>query len=371
MSDDDRFVAFLSEYENLVPGDTNGSIDAFVRDRETGTTERVSLTDAGAQAQYGALTARDSRVAISGEGRFVAFASGSSDLVPGLQFFADRVYVRDRARQQTELVSVRSDGSVGYTTGGFNPSLGAGGRLVAFESASNDLVSGDTNGVNDVFVHDRETGATERISLTGAGAQACAPPGRRADAPTIRPSAATVASSRSARLSAHVFDAPGEYWVLLIVNDGELDSPTSVGSGSYATVTIGEAPATGECVSVPVGPTYDSIECRLLAARTTTLESAATSRMRNRMIVELDMARKRLDAARGFCAAGNARKAKARVRAMRSWIDAYARRMKSSQARTLVPDPTRTQLAQAAAGMRVHVNAMARGMVCPQDAGAP
>ncbi|MEW6269858.1 MAG: PKD domain-containing protein, partial [Thermodesulfobacteriota bacterium] len=177
ISDDGRFVAFVSKYENLVPGDTNGYVDVFVRDRETGTTERVSVPDAGGESATGAaVRAYRNQPAMSADGRFVAFASASPDLVPGTLGFDDRVYVRDRLLQRTELVSVRSDGTFGPYTGGFNPSISADGRLVAFESASSDLVPGDTNDVNDVFVHDRDTGTTERVSITGAGAQATCPP---------------------------------------------------------------------------------------------------------------------------------------------------------------------------------------------------
>ncbi len=173
ISEDGRFVAFYSDHANLVSDDTNGKPDAFVHDRQTGTTERVSVATSGAQASQGTSTqAARNRLGISADGRFVAFASLSTDLVPGAQFAADRVYVRDRLLQTTELVSLPEAGSAGSTTGGFGPSISADGRIVAFASRSTDLVPGDTNGVEDAFVRDRLAGTTARVNLSGAGAQA-------------------------------------------------------------------------------------------------------------------------------------------------------------------------------------------------------
>jgi Tol biopolymer transport system component len=175
ISDDGRFVAFQSEYENLVAQDTNAKPDVFVRDRQTGATERVSVTDAGAEAQFGALASNPTRIGISADGRFVTFTSGSPDLVPGLSGFNDRVFVRDRQQQRTELITVRTDGTFDYYVSGFGPSISADGRFVAFESGSNTLVPGDTNAVHDIFVRDRQLGTTERVSLTGAGPRRRAP----------------------------------------------------------------------------------------------------------------------------------------------------------------------------------------------------
>ncbi|MEW6273260.1 MAG: PKD domain-containing protein, partial [Thermodesulfobacteriota bacterium] len=173
-------------------------------------------------------------------------------------------------------------------------------------------------------------------------------------------------------LPAHAFAAPGTYWVLLVVSDGELDSPTSVDTGSYTTVTITEEPPTGPCGAVPAGATYDSLACRLLAARTTTLESVGASRMRNRMVRQLDTARKRLAESRGFCSGGgNPRLAKPRLKRVRPWIDSFRRELRSVQARTLVPQAIRAALLQEATALRTHVNALSRALACPDDAQAP
>ncbi len=165
MSADGRFVAFISGASNLVPGDTNRTGDVFVHDRETGATERVSVASDGTEANLTATVC-----SISADGRYVAFHSFASNLVLGdTNGFAD-IFVHDRETGATERVSVASDGTQGNATS-WQPSLSADGRHVAFYTAASNLVPADTNGETDVFVHDRETGATERVSVASDGAQ--------------------------------------------------------------------------------------------------------------------------------------------------------------------------------------------------------
>jgi Tol biopolymer transport system component len=163
---DGRFVAFASGATNLVPGDTNGVGDVFVHDRWTGTTELVSVTSTGEQGHggYGSYGS-----AITPDGRFVAFHSDCTDLVPGDTGDWD-VFVHDRQTGVTELVSVSSAGEQGNDFSG-GPSITPDGRFIAFNSGATNLVPGDTNGVYDVFVHDRQTGVTERVSVSSAGEQ--------------------------------------------------------------------------------------------------------------------------------------------------------------------------------------------------------
>jgi Tol biopolymer transport system component len=167
ISADGRCVAFHSFATNLVPGDTNGWPDVFVRDRLLGTTERVSVNSAGAQANFGSYYP-----SISADGRYVAFASSASNLVEGDNNGVHDVFVRDRLALTTERVSVSSaetegnDGSFSYTC-----PISADGRHAAFWSRASNLVAGDTNGVYDVFVRDRLTGNTGRVSLSSAGAE--------------------------------------------------------------------------------------------------------------------------------------------------------------------------------------------------------
>jgi signal peptidase I len=166
ISGDGRFVAFVSAASNLVPDDTNGENDVFVHDRQAGTTERVSVGSAGGQADGGSEAPT-----ISGDGRFVAFESTASNLVPGDTNGQSDVFVRDRRSGTTERVSMDSAGNQGNDQSGL-PTISADGRYVAFASSASNLVSGDTNGQSDVFVHDRETGTTERVSVDSEGNQA-------------------------------------------------------------------------------------------------------------------------------------------------------------------------------------------------------
>ncbi|MEP6986997.1 MAG: hypothetical protein ABI970_15435 [Chloroflexota bacterium] len=160
ISGDGRFVAFGSYATNLVANDTNGHSDIFVHDRQTGQTEIVSVSSDGVQAN---ATSLDS--VISQDGWFVAFVSGASNLVAN---YTGGVFVRDRQTGQTEIVSVSSDGVQG---GGINPSISGDGRFVTFETLSSSLVANDTNGHSDIFVRDRQTHQTEIVSVASDGTQ--------------------------------------------------------------------------------------------------------------------------------------------------------------------------------------------------------
>lgn len=166
ISADGRFVAFASYADNLVPGDTNDHVDVFVHDRLTGQTERVSLNSAGEQVNNWS-----SYPSISGDGRYVAFASLASNLVLQDTNNTYDIFVYDRLTSQVERVSVDSAGQQadGYCR---FPAISGDGRYVAFESAATNLVAGDTNGKLDVFVHDRLTHQTSRVSVDSGGGQA-------------------------------------------------------------------------------------------------------------------------------------------------------------------------------------------------------
>ncbi len=162
ITDDARFVAFVSEATNFARRDTNGNPDVFVHDRLTGTTELVSRGLDGDPA-----TGTD--VEISADGRFVAFRSFAQNLVlnhPEFDFF-DHIYVYDRQTQVIERVDVDNHGVLGNSSAG-NLAISADGRYIAFDSFADNLVAGmgDQNGV-DVFVRDRVNGTTEGISTGG------------------------------------------------------------------------------------------------------------------------------------------------------------------------------------------------------------
>ncbi len=165
ISADGRFVAFESTASDLVSGDTNGTYDVFVRDRQSGKTECVSVGASGVQGNDHSFGP-----SISADGRYVAFTSFASDLVSGDTNERPDVFVRDRQLGVTERVSVDSSGA-GGNSNSERPSISADGRYVAFDSFASDLVGGDTNGAFDVFVHDRQTGATERVSVDSGGAE--------------------------------------------------------------------------------------------------------------------------------------------------------------------------------------------------------
>ena len=166
ISADGRFVTFRSGASNLVAGDTNGTVDVFVRDRVAQVTRRVSVGPGGQQTNH-----NSSEPAISAHGRFVAFRSSASNLVAGDTNNRFDVFVRDRKAQVTRRVSL-GPGDQQANGGSFDPAISADGRFVAFRSGATNLVVGDTNGIPDVFVRDRKAQVTRRVSVGPAGRQA-------------------------------------------------------------------------------------------------------------------------------------------------------------------------------------------------------
>ena len=157
-----RYVAFASGSSNLVTSDTNAKVDIFVRDRTTGGVERVS-TSASSFFQYRLQANGDSgQPSISDDGRFVAFETDATNLINFADFNRARdVYVRDR-RGETIAVSVDAGGGVGNGNSS-NPAISRNGGFVAFQSVASSLVGGDTNARSDVFLQ----GLT--IPNTGSG----------------------------------------------------------------------------------------------------------------------------------------------------------------------------------------------------------
>ena len=171
VSADGRYVAFASPATNLVAGDTNGRPDVFLRDLTTGTTQRVSVSSAGVQGNKGsgAYFHQLGNLAISADGRYVAFASGATNLVPNDTNTAQDIFVRDLVAGTTRRVSVASTRAQANGDS-FHPSISQDGRFVAFASSATNLVAGDTNRHADVFVRDRATGSTRRVSIRGGAA---------------------------------------------------------------------------------------------------------------------------------------------------------------------------------------------------------
>jgi Tol biopolymer transport system component len=161
-----RFVVFETNSGNLVPGDTNAESDVFVRDSESGRTERVSIRSNGAQGN-----SWSGYSAVSGNGRFVAFTAEASNLVQGDTNGVQDVFVHDRRTDTTTRISVNGRGRQGNDDSGY-PSVSATGRFIVFSSGATNLVPNDANGFDDLFVHDRLTGTTKLVTLRSNGVQA-------------------------------------------------------------------------------------------------------------------------------------------------------------------------------------------------------
>ena len=159
ISADGRYVAFESYASNLVPGDTNNEPDILLRDRQAGTTERISVSSTGGQSN-----SFSSQASISGDGRYVAFYTGASFAPNDPGVGGSDVYLRDRQAGTTTLVSVDSTGA---PAGGYDPSISGDGRYVVFTSDTR--IVNDANDMRDTFVRDMTTGTTELVSADSSG----------------------------------------------------------------------------------------------------------------------------------------------------------------------------------------------------------
>ena len=165
VSCDGHLVAFTSQASDLVEGDGNATSDVFVRDLGARTTERVSVSNAGGQSD-----GASSEPAVSEDGRFVAFTSTDPDLAGAATAAAAQIYIRDRVAGTTRRVSASTAGQPGNGSSS-QPAMSLNGRYVAFTSAASNLVPGDTNGRTDVFLRDVTAGLTTRVSVSSSGQQ--------------------------------------------------------------------------------------------------------------------------------------------------------------------------------------------------------
>lgn len=168
LSNDGRFVAFESKSGNLVSGHADRLNDVFVHDRQSGTTELVTVGYDGSASDNNSYNAM-----ISGNGRHVVYRSAASNHVEGDTervdgTFVYDIFVRDLETGITSVVTRHSDGS--HANGSsYGAHISDDGRYVAFLSSATNLVDGDTNGVDDVFVRDLLLGATTRVSVNADG----------------------------------------------------------------------------------------------------------------------------------------------------------------------------------------------------------
>jgi Tol biopolymer transport system component len=171
VSGDGRFVVFESEASNLVPGDTNNACDVFLYDRQKKGMTRISCNEKGEEGDRASGCP-----SISFHGEFVAFSSQATNLVEKDTNRLKDVFVKNVKNGRVERVSVDSGGRQGESEEAGNASddtaISADGRFVAFSSPAANLVEGDTNGFPDIFVRDRQQGATIRASVDSSGGQA-------------------------------------------------------------------------------------------------------------------------------------------------------------------------------------------------------
>lgn len=160
VSKDGHVVAFVSTATNLVAGDTNKVMDVFVRDLSLGTTERISVTTSGAQGNDVSHWP-----SVSADGRYVAFESYASNLVPGDANGKADVFVRDRTAHTTKLVSHAKGSTAPANDCSYAPSISPEGNYVAFQSFASDISGADTNPKSDVFVRNLVTDGIDIASL--------------------------------------------------------------------------------------------------------------------------------------------------------------------------------------------------------------
>ena len=163
LSDDGRYVAFYSYAANLVAGDTNDREDIFVKDRQTAGIVMASV------ASDGTIGNGDSyKPVIAGAGRYVTFRSQATNLVAGDTNRHWDIFVRDMTLGATTRVSASSSGGQANHDS-FEADISDDGRYVVFRSNASNLVADDTNKRFDIFVHDRQTSQTLRVSKPATG----------------------------------------------------------------------------------------------------------------------------------------------------------------------------------------------------------
>jgi CSLREA domain-containing protein len=165
LSADGRYVVFQSYASNLVAGDTNNFRDIFIYDTQTSTTRRVSVSSNGDQSNRSSYNP-----SISADGRYIAFESDANNLVAGDTNGVYDVFVYDTQTNNIRRVSVNSNGDQSNSDS-FGASISADGRYIVFESDASNLVVGDTNNTTDIFAYDTQTGNIRRVSVDSNGEQ--------------------------------------------------------------------------------------------------------------------------------------------------------------------------------------------------------
>lgn len=250
ISDDGNTVIFSSTANNLVTGDSNNKWDIFAHNLLTGQTERISLSSSEVE---GNNDSGDNQVAaVSSDGRYVAFSSRSTNLVPGdTNTYCDLdidgifnencpdVFIRDRITGTTELVSINSDEELGNNFS-ILPAISADGQSVAFFSAASNLVPDDTNTCMtlyynsgpcpDAFVRDRLSGSTERVSISSIGTQTTVDPINYFHPPAISGDGRFVAFQSS---DTHLASGATNGYSQILIHDRITHETTLVSANTY------------------------------------------------------------------------------------------------------------------------------------------
>ncbi len=251
-----RFVTFRSLATNLVLSDTNAVSDVFVHDRDTGTTSRISLDSSGIEGNGESLAPW-----ISGDGRLVAFSSLASNLIPGDSNSAADTFVRDRQTGTTMLASVDSGGNLANGQSS-TTSISFEGRYVSFSSSASNLVTGDTNGVTDAFVHDRGPGCASGTVNVSSGS---VPDVLRVNGRTVLAPVSTGASIQVTLEAAPGGPSPGQY-VVWAWSNYSVNSTLLLARGEVLGCTVNPTPLSGQFQPQPSfcirGNTIPARACR-------------------------------------------------------------------------------------------------------------
>ena len=166
VSDDGRHVVFTSSADNFAAGDTNGTADMFWKDMATGELRRVNVSSSGAQAN-----GESTWPYVSGDGLTVVFSSRGSTLVTGDSNGNWDLFAHDITTSTTERLNVRPGGAQANSYVRSPASVSTDGRFVIYASLSTNLVANDTNGKQDIFLRDRQSATTERVNLSLTGGE--------------------------------------------------------------------------------------------------------------------------------------------------------------------------------------------------------
>ncbi len=236
ISSDGRYIAFSSNATNLVAGDTNGATDIFLHDTQTGDTTRVSVDSLGAEGD-----GASSSPSMSADGRYIAFRSLATNLIAGDTNDTDDIFLHDTQTGDTTRVSVGL-GNVQGNSYSSSPSVSSDGRYIAFTSDASNLVAGDSGVYTDIFLHDIQTGNTARVSVDSLGAEG----GGTSSSPSISSDGRYIAFNSNA--------------INLVVGDTNITSDIflhDIQTGNTARVSVDSLGAEGNSLSTSLSISSD------------------------------------------------------------------------------------------------------------------